>query len=137
MGLAVAGLVSSSLAFLFWGLATEPWMMYAVIAANVLGAAVSASLQGLVSAAADERTQGQTLGAVSSLNSLMAVIAPAFAAPLMATVSHLPRTDWRIGAPMFFCAALQTLALVLALVHFRRQARKPAVASSQPLSAPH
>ena len=135
--LAVAGLVSSSLAFLFWGLATEPWMMYAVIAANVLGAAVSASLQGLVSAAADERTQGQTLGAVSSLNSLMAVIAPAFAAPLMATVSHLPRTDWRIGAPMFFCAALQTLALVLALVHFRRQARKPAVASSQPLSAPH
>lgn len=135
--LAVAGLVSSSLAFLFWGLATEPWMMYAVIAANVLGAAVSASLQGLVSAAADERTQGQTLGAVSSLNSLMAVIAPAFAAPLMATVSHLPRTDWRIGAPMFFCAVLQTLALVLALVHFRRQARKPAVASSQPLSAPH
>ena len=135
--LAVAGLVSSSLAFVFWGLATEPWMMYAVIAANVLGAAVSASLQGLVSAAADERTQGQTLGAVSSLNSLMAVIAPAFAAPLMATVSHLPRTDWRIGAPMFFCAALQTLALVLALVHFRRQARKPAVASSQPLSAPH
>jgi MFS transporter, DHA1 family, tetracycline resistance protein len=133
--LAVAGLVSSSLAFVFWGLATEPWMMYAVIAANVLGAAVSASLQGLVSAAADEHTQGQTLGAVSSLNSLAAVVAPIFAAPLMATVSHLPRTDWRIGAPMFFCAALQALALVLALVHFRRQARKPALAPSNPLSA--
>jgi DHA1 family tetracycline resistance protein-like MFS transporter len=131
--LAVAGLVSSSMAFLFWGLATEPWMMYAVIFANVLGAAVAASLQGLVSAAADERTQGQTMGAVSSLNSLMAVVAPVFAAPLMATISHLPRTDWRVGAPMFFCAGLQALALVLATVHFRRMARRQPTVSPQPL----
>lgn len=58
---------------------------------------------------------------------------PALAAPQMATVSHLPRSDWRIGAPMFFCAMLQALALV----HFRRQARKATVAPSQPLSAPH
>ena len=56
---------------------------------------------------------------------------PALAAPQMATVSHLPRSDWRIGAPMFFCAMLQALAL--ALVHFRRQARKAAVA---PLPTP-
>ncbi len=135
--LAVTGLVSSTLAFTAWGLATEPWMMYAVIFGNVLGAAVAASLQGLVSAAADERTQGQTMGAVSGLNSLMAVIAPVIAAPLMATVSHLPKTDWRVGAPMFFCAALQASALMLAAVHFRRQARRSAAASSQPLSAPH
>ena len=136
--LAVAGLMSSSLAFLCWGLATEPWMMYAVIFANVLGAAVAASLQGLVSAAADERTQGQTMGAVSSLNSLMAVIAPVFAAPLMATISHLPRNDWRVGAPMFFCAALQALALVLATVHFRRMAgRSSAPIPSHPHSAGH
>jgi len=135
--LAVAGLVSSSLAFLAWGLATEPWMMYAVIFANVLGAAVAASLQGLVSAAADERTQGQTMGAVSSLNSLMAVLAPVFAAPLMATVSHLPTSDWRVGAPMFFCAAVQALALVLAVVHFRRMARRQAVLSRHPLPASH
>ena len=132
--LALAGLVSSSLAFLGWGLATQPWMMYAVIVANLLGAAVSASLQGLVSAAADERTQGQTLGAVSSLNSLAAVVAPVLAAPLMATVSHLPTTDWRIGAPMFFCAVLQALALVLAVLHVRHQARRNPPVSPQPAS---
>jgi DHA1 family tetracycline resistance protein-like MFS transporter len=73
------------------------------------------------------------MGAVSSLNSLMAVVAPVFAAPLMATISHLPRTDWRVGAPMFFCAALQALALVLATVHFRRQARRQPTVSPQPL----
>jgi len=134
--LAVAGLVSSTLAFTAWGLATQGWMMYVVIMANVLGAAVAASLQGLVSAAADERTQGQTLGAVSSLNSLMAVVAPALAAPLMATVSHLPASDWRAGGPMFFCAALQAAALVLAAVHFRRMARRKLPPSIHPASAP-
>jgi MFS transporter, DHA1 family, tetracycline resistance protein len=128
--LAVAGLVSSTLAFTAWGLATQGWMMYVIIAFNILGAAVAASLQGLVSAAADERTQGQTMGAVSSLNSLMAVVAPALAAPLMATVAHLPPTDWRVGGPMFFCAVLQATALVLAVVHFRRMARRKASASA-------
>ncbi len=126
--LAVAGLVSSTLAFTAWGLATQGWMMFVIIAFNILGAAVAASLQGLVSAAADERTQGQTLGAVSSLNSLMAVVAPALAAPLMATVAHLPPSDWRVGGPMFFCAALQAVALLLAVVHFRRMARRKAAA---------
>ena len=130
--LAVTGLVSSVLAFTAWGLATEPWMMYAVIFANVLGSAVAASLQGLVSSAADEKTQGQTMGAVSSLNSLMAVVAPVFAAPVMATVAHLPQGDWRVGAPMFLCAALQAAALVLAMVHFRRMARRRATAVSTP-----
>jgi DHA1 family tetracycline resistance protein-like MFS transporter len=130
--LAVAGLLSSSLAFVGWGLATQPWMMYAVIFANLLGAAVAASMQGLVSAAADEHVQGETMGAVSSLNSLTAVLAPVLAAPLMATVSHLPTTDWRIGAPMFFCAALQALALTLAVLHFRRQARRR-VPAAQPV----
>ena len=60
------------------------------------------------------------MGALSGLNSLMAVIAPAFGAPLLGLVSHLPAGDWRIGTPMYFCAALQALALTLAVMHFRR-----------------
>ncbi len=121
--LAVMGLVSSTLAFTLWGLATQTWMMYAVIFANVLGGAVAASLQGLVSGAAGEREQGQTLGAVSSLNSLMAVIAPALVTPLLGAVSHLDRADWRLGAPFFFCALCQGLALCFAFAHFRRMSR--------------
>ena len=121
--LALAGLVSSTLAFALWGAATQGWMMYAVIFANVLGYMVTASMQGIISSAADATNQGQTLGAVSSLNSLMAVIAPAIGAPLLGLVSHLPQGDWRIGAPFYFCAALQFTALVLAWIHFRRARR--------------
>jgi MFS transporter, DHA1 family, tetracycline resistance protein len=118
--LAVWGLASSAVGFFLWGLATEGWMMYAVIVANLLGNVVGASLQGIVSNAADAKSQGQTMGAVSALSSLMAVVAPVLGAPLLGMVSHLPRTDWRVGAPFFFCAALQAAALLLAWLHFRR-----------------
>ncbi len=119
--LAVAGLVSSSLAYAAWGAAGQGWMMYAVIFLNVLGYTVTASIQSIISGAADSRSQGQALGAVNSLNSLMAVVAPVFGAPLLATVSHLPQGDWRIGAPFYFCAALQAASLGLAFFHFRRE----------------
>lgn len=116
--LALWGLASSSLAFLFWGLATDGWMMYAVIFANLLGGTVAATVQSIVSSSADARSQGQAMGAVSSLNSLMAVAAPVIGAPLIAMVSHFPHGDWRIGTPFYFCALLQAASLMLAWRHF-------------------
>jgi DHA1 family tetracycline resistance protein-like MFS transporter len=35
-------------------------------------------------------------------------------------VTDLSRSDWRMGAPFFLCAALQAVALWLAVLHFRR-----------------
>ncbi len=116
--LAVIGLVSSTLAYVGWGAATEGWMIFAVVFLNVLGFTVAASMQSIVSGAAEATTQGRTMGAVSGLQSLMAVVAPVLSAPLLGAVSHLPRGDWRIGAPFYFCALLQLAALVLAWMHF-------------------
>jgi MFS transporter, DHA1 family, tetracycline resistance protein len=128
--LAFWGLVSSTVAYLLYGLASEGWMMFVVIFANVLGFTVTASIQSIISRAADARTQGQTMGAVSGLNSLMAVVAPVVGAPLLGAVSHLPQGDWRIGAPFYFCAVLQLSALVLAGMHFRGQRRQRVAAAS-------
>ena len=121
--LVIIGLVSSSLGYLFWGLATEGWMMYAVIACNLLGFTVTAALQSIVSNAADPRSQGQTMGAVAALTSLMAVLGPVIGSPLMASVSHLPHADWRVGLPFFFCSSLQLLSMLVATRHFGRQRR--------------
>jgi DHA1 family tetracycline resistance protein-like MFS transporter len=118
--LAIMGLVSSSLCFLAWGAATDGWMLIAVMGVNVLGFAAQPAMQSIISNAADPMTQGRTAGAVASLNSMMAVLAPAIGAPLLATVSHLPHGDWRIGAPFYFCAALQAASMLIALRHFRR-----------------
>jgi DHA1 family tetracycline resistance protein-like MFS transporter len=121
--LALMGLASATVAHLLWGMANEGWMMYAVIFGNVLGYTVSAAMQSIISSAASETTQGQTMGAVSSLNSLMAVAAPVIGAPLLGMVSHLPRGDWRIGAPLYFCSALLLAGLLLAWSHFRGERR--------------
>ena len=118
--LALLGLGSSALGYLGWGFATAGWVMFAVIAFNLLGWTVSAAIQSIVSNAADARSQGDAMGAVSSLASLMAVIAPVLGAPLMAAVSHLPAADWRVGAPMYFCALLQFAAMVVAVKHFAK-----------------
>jgi len=121
--LAIAGLVSSTLAYIGWGAATEGWMMFAVVFCNVLGFTVAASMQSIISSAADATTQGRTMGAVSGLQSLMAVVAPVIGAPLLGIVSHLPRGDWRIGAPFYFGALVQAVALVLAWTHFHNSRR--------------
>jgi MFS transporter, DHA1 family, tetracycline resistance protein len=128
--LAVIGLVSSTLAYAGYAAASEGWMMYAVIIVNLLGFTVAASIQSIISSAADARTQGQTMGAVSSLNSLAAVAGPLIGPPLLALVSDLPHGDWRIGAPFYVCAALQGAALVLAWLHFRGARRARLAAQS-------
>jgi DHA1 family tetracycline resistance protein-like MFS transporter len=119
--LAIVGLASSALAYAAWGAATEGWMMYAVIVLNLLGFTITSAIQSIVSTAADARSQGGVLGAVSSINSLASVAAPLFSAPLLTLVSHLPPGDWRVGTPLYFCAALQATGLVLAVLHFRRE----------------
>jgi DHA1 family tetracycline resistance protein-like MFS transporter len=122
--LTIMGLVSSSLCFALWGAVPEGWMLYPAIFINVLGFAAQAAMQSIIANAADPSTQGRTAGAVGSLNSMMAVLAPAIGAPLLATVSHLPHGDWRIGAPFYFCAALQAVSMLVALRHFRRAKRR-------------
>ncbi|MFN7726780.1 MAG: MFS transporter [Rubrivivax sp.] len=121
--LAAVGLVASSLTYLGFGLASEGWMLFVIIVVgNILGGGAQAAIQSLVSNAAQADNQGQTMGSVASLNSLMAVMAPVVSAGLLGMVSHRPKGDWLIGAPFYFCAALQMLGTVIAILHFRRSA---------------
>jgi MFS transporter, DHA1 family, tetracycline resistance protein len=121
--LATIGLVSSALGYLAWGLAPAGWVMYVVISINLLGFCVTPAIQSIVSNAADAKSQGQTMGAVASLSSLMAVLGPVLGAPLMGAVSHLPPSDWRVGAPFYFCAALQMASMLVAWRHFSKERR--------------
>jgi DHA1 family tetracycline resistance protein-like MFS transporter len=105
-------------------------VMYAVIFANLLGFTVTSAIQSIVSSAADARSQGQTLGAVSSINSLTAVLAPAIGLPLLGVVAHLPAGHWGFGAPLYFGSALLGCALLLALSHFRGERRRRHAESS-------
>jgi len=130
--LAALGLVSSTFCYLAWGLATQGWMMIVIVVANLFGFTTVAALQSLISNAADERDQGQTMGAVASLNSVTGVLAPVIAATLLTMVSGRPPGDVWLGLPFFFCAVLQGLAAFVAIRHFRRHRGTPAAAAAAP-----
>jgi MFS transporter, DHA1 family, tetracycline resistance protein len=117
--MAVTGLLVGAVSYLGFGLATQGWMMYAVIALGLVGGTAQAAMQSIISNAADPTRQGQTMGAVSSLNSLMAVFAPVVALELLRWVSHRPTGDWLIGLPFFTCSALQLAAAAVAWHFFR------------------
>ena len=119
--LALAGMLTGAMAYAAYGLASESWMLFVIIFLNMPAAATGSLLQSMVSSAAPAKIQGRTLGAVSSLNSLMAVLAPVVGAGLLGFVSDAPLGDIRLGLPFFVGAAVQCLALVLALWHFKRQ----------------
>ncbi|MBM3388682.1 MAG: TCR/Tet family MFS transporter [Betaproteobacteria bacterium] len=117
------GLVSSATGYLAWGLATEGWMMMAIVVCNLLGFTITASLQSLISNAVSDREQGTAMGSVASLTSAMAVIAPVLGATLLGLVSPLGPTHWLVGLPFFACCALQICSAVIAIRHFARISR--------------
>ncbi len=128
--LALIGMLTSALAYVAYGLAPAGWMLFVVILLNMPAAATGSLLQSMVSSAAAANIQGRTLGAVSSLNSMMAVIAPVLGAGLLAMVSSAPRGDIRLGLPFFVGALIQFLALGLAILHFQRQRREAAISTA-------
>jgi DHA1 family tetracycline resistance protein-like MFS transporter len=124
----LVGLTSSFFAYILYGLSTQGWMMYVVICANMLGFVVAPALQGLVSKAVDPAKQGLAIGSLNSINSIMGVIAPLFATPILASVSHYPPTDLRVGTTFFLAALFQFSALALAIRHFRKEPVTVAIA---------
>lgn len=121
--LVVIGLASAALAYCAFGLATQGWMLFVIILLNMPSAATGTALQSIVSGAAGAGVQGRTLGAVSSLNSMMAVLAPVAGAGFLSLVSDAPRGDIRLGLPFFVGSLIQLIAMALAVWHFRRQRR--------------
>ena len=130
--LASFGLVTGSLTFLGFGLAPQGWMMFLiVITGTLLGGGAQAAMTSIISNAVDERTQGQTMGSVASLNSLMAVAAPMVSATLLGMVSHRPQGDWLIGMPFYFCALAQAIGAAIAIRFFiKRRALSAAQATA-------
>jgi DHA1 family tetracycline resistance protein-like MFS transporter len=128
--LALIGLLTSALAYFAYGLVPASWMLFVVIFLNMPAAATGSLLQSMVSGAASANIQGRTLGAVSSLNSMMAVLAPVMGAGLLALVSGTPRGDIRLGLPFLVGGLIQLLAFGLAILHFQRQRRLAAASTS-------
>jgi DHA1 family tetracycline resistance protein-like MFS transporter len=117
--LIVAATLSGSVAYAGYGLASHGWMLFVIIACNVLAFTSIVTMQGIVSKAAGPEEQGRVMGTLSSLTGLMGgVIAPIVGSAVFGQVTFLSPSDWRVGAPFFLCSSLQAVAFVIAWRYF-------------------
>lgn len=132
----LAGLVLSVLAYILFGLASTPWMLYAAIVLSSSGGLVAPALQAALSGRVPPDQQGQLQGALASLSSLANVIAPPVVAALFAYAISRDSPSGLVGTPLFLCALIELTALFVAWHAFRQPVGQsevlPAAAASRP-----
>lgn len=117
--LSILGLASGAITYVLYGLATEGWMMYVFIICNLLSFAAGPALQGIISKCSPANEQGELMGSLQSINSLGIIFMPMAGTAILGAVSNLPAQDWRIGSTFYVCAAMQALAILVALRYFK------------------
>ncbi|MBI4658997.1 MAG: TCR/Tet family MFS transporter [Verrucomicrobia bacterium] len=126
----IVGLSIAAASYAGYGLATEGWMIYAVLIAGSLAGITGPAVQGLISRSVGADEQGGVQGSLTSLASVAGIAGPPIATGLFGhfigktTTVHLP------GAAFFFSAVLVVAALLLALRSFRNNGRDIAVSET-------
>ncbi|NHZ80936.1 MFS transporter [Massilia sp. CCM 8695] len=117
--LSLIGLVSGCITFVLYGLATQGWMMYVFILCNLLSYTTAPALQSIISRGSDANSQGELMGSLQSISSLGVIFMPLLGTAILGLASHLPPDDWRIGSTFFLCAAMQAVAIGVAVFYFK------------------
>ncbi len=104
----IAGYLASAIALASYGIATQGWMVYPLIAIHVLGNALAGpALNAICSKTVPADEQGLLQGTLSSLNSMAIIIGPLAASMVLAAVSatdpviDLPGAWFIFGAVLF------------------------------------
>ena len=129
----VAGLTVSTLGFVGYGLASQGWILLAVIAVASLGAVAGPAIQGLIAGTVPASEQGSVQGTLTSMLSLTAIVAPLVSGGLFGmftgerSIAELP------GMPFFAGAVFLVVALALVIRTLRRN---PVLAESARSNVP-
>jgi DHA1 family tetracycline resistance protein-like MFS transporter len=111
----VLGLSISTLAMAGYGLATQGWMIYAILVLGSLGGLAGPSAQGLISKRVAPNEQGAVQGALSSLASVAGIFGPPVATALFGYFVRPDAVIYLPGAAFFLASALMFTALQVAL----------------------
>ncbi len=116
----VVGLAISVFSMAGYGLATQGWMVYAILAVGSLGGIAGPAAQGLISRTVAPNEQGAVQGAMSSLASVAGIIGPVVGAGVFGyfisdqAPAHLP------GAAFFLASLLMAASLAQSVRVLRR-----------------
>jgi MFS transporter, DHA1 family, tetracycline resistance protein len=107
---AFIGLVITVVAFVLTGLATQTWMVFAIIVVTAPAAIAMPAMQAWTSKLAPDDAQGRLQGAIGAAESLSSIFGPILMSQVFGAFEHrLP------GAPFFVAAVLSVAALAIAL----------------------
>jgi MFS transporter, DHA1 family, tetracycline resistance protein len=105
---AMTGALVAMTGYFCQGIAPWPEFVFLGIALQALGAFGGAAVQAMVSASADPERQGETMGALSSLQGLTAILSPIVATLLFSTFTRQGAVVVFPGAP-FLASAVACL----------------------------
>jgi MFS transporter, DHA1 family, tetracycline resistance protein len=120
----IIGISISMVAFVLYGLATQGWMLYAILVGASIGGIGGPALQGLISQGVPANEQGAVQGSLSSLGSLTGILAPLIGTYLFGFFTSSAAPVQIPGAAFFFAALSTGIGLLLAIRTF---AKHPAI----------
>jgi DHA1 family tetracycline resistance protein-like MFS transporter len=105
------GLVTVMIGFLAYGAASSGWMVLLIIPVASLGSMATPTLQGMLAGSVPEDEQGAVQGALTSLLSLTAIVAPLIATGLFSWFTRPGAVIVLPGAPFYLGAVFAAIAL--------------------------
>jgi DHA1 family tetracycline resistance protein-like MFS transporter len=132
----VLGAVLGAGTYVLYGLATEGWMIYAIIVVNAFSGFLPPAIQGLMSRAVAANEQGMLQGGLASVNSVCNILGPLLSTNLFGYFISEAAPVYLPGAFFFVGAALIVVGLWLAVRTFPHIPASLAVAATAPAPAP-
>ncbi len=109
-----------TLAFAGYGLASRDWILITVIVIGSLGGIAGPAVQGLIAGTVAPYDQGKVQGALTSLMSLSAIVAPlVFTAGLFSYFTSDAAPFELPGAPLLAGSMLMAVAMLMLIRTFR------------------
>ena len=118
----IFGLIIGAVAFLLYGLATQGWMMYAIIISSSIGGVSGPSLQAIITRLIPSNEQGAVQGALNSLQSVATIIGPLIATNLFGYFTSEAAPVKIPGAAFLASSLLVAIAAIMAIRSSRKQA---------------
>jgi DHA1 family tetracycline resistance protein-like MFS transporter len=128
---AMIGIISGAIGYAGFGLATESWMMFALLVTWFFAAIVMPTMNAFMSHRISPDAQGELQGAVASLFSLSAIIGPPVLTHIFARFTA-PDSRWHVpGAAFLFAAVLALGSLLIFWLSTRQPAAEPGAAEAE------
>ena len=121
----VLGLVFYLVGMVLFGLASEGWMMFGILAIYCMGGIAGPALQGIISTQVHRSEQGELQGGLTSLMSATAIVGPLFMNNLFSYFSSKSAPIYFPGAPFIAGAILMFISIMLALPFLKKNRIQP------------